>query len=169
MKSEIVKFQSSELICIKINERVYVAVKPICETIGLHADSAARSIKNDAILGSEHTVQHVQIGTNQSREYLLLPIEHIHGWLFGIDFKKVKEEVQPILLSYKKECYKVLFEHFYGKNKAINTNIEERYRLTEYRKKLNRLINRLWSRHRDVTTQIEHLDYSNAKQLGLAI
>lgn len=93
MENKVIRFHETELITLIDDAGTpFVAVKPICDAIGLNAESAVRGIKNHPILGSEHTIQSVQVGENQKREYLTLPIQYINGWLFSIDIKKVKPE-----------------------------------------------------------------------------
>ena len=51
------------------------------------------------------------------QETACLKLELINGWLFGVDESRVKdEEIRQRVLSYKRECYSVLFKHFYGRN-----------------------------------------------------
>jgi hypothetical protein len=50
------------------------------------------------------------------QETTLLKLELVNGWLFGIDESRVKdEETRQRVLAYKRECYQVLFQHFYGR------------------------------------------------------
>jgi hypothetical protein len=167
MKTEIIKFHESEIIALQEGADLLVAVKPICDAIGLNYSSAYTSIKNDEILGGAYAIRHTHDSSGRVQEMICLSIQHMHGWLFGIQTSKVKPEVRERLLIYKRECYQVLFEHFYGKNKNINANIQERHRLTAYKAKLNKLINKIMARHDEVKKRISALDNENYKQLGL--
>ncbi len=125
-ETKLVKFHDTKLICITDNGVLMVAIKPICDAIGLHADSALNAIKKDEILGPEHGIYHVQVEENQSRKYITLPIQHVHGWLFSIQSAKVKGEAKEKLLLYKKECYEVLFSYFFGNMRTmIESNKKE--------------------------------------------
>jgi hypothetical protein len=167
MKSELIKFHDTDILAVERENKWWIAIQPIAEAIGLNAESAVRGIKNDEILGPEHTVWSVQVGEKQSRNMVCLPIQHIHGWLFSIQSGKVRPEIRERLLTFKRECYEVLFNHFYGKNQLINSSLEERYRLATYLKKLNKLINRLMKRHKEVEREILLIDNQNYSQLGL--
>lgn len=47
---------------------------------------------------------------------ICLPIEMINGFLFGIDDSRIKDPlVQANIRKYKRECYKVSYNHFHPK------------------------------------------------------
>lgn len=146
MKTELVKFHETELITfIDNNSTPLIAIRPICEAIGLNADSAVRSIKKHPILGAWHTVESVMLGENRSMNHVLLPIEYVSGWLFSIDSSKVKLQARENLLTYQRECYRVLYEHFFGKQKVLEVNVSRKFEISERlviidieRKKLDR-------------------------------
>ncbi len=46
-----------------------------------------------------------------------LRIDLVNGWLFTIDESHVRdEETRNRVIAYKRECYGVLFKHFYGRS-----------------------------------------------------
>ena len=95
MENKLIRFYETELITfIDLQGKPFVAVKHICDAIGLNANSALRAIRNHPILGPASTVQYHQVGENQRREYLMVPIEYLNGWLFSIDINKVKPGAQ---------------------------------------------------------------------------
>ena len=119
MKTELVKFHDTELLCIKDNEDVFVSVRNIADAIGLNAESAVRGIKNHKILGDVATEQYGRDAIGRQNLMTYLPIQYLHGWLFSIDIAKVKPEVQPRLEMFQRECYQVLYDHFFGKTKIV--------------------------------------------------
>jgi hypothetical protein len=126
-KLTIVKFHSTKIQCITDPDgSIHVALKPIMDAIGLHADSAWLGIKNDSILGAKHSVRRGLDAKNRQFPMQTLPIEYVHGWLFSIDASKVSAAAKPKLLQFKKECYQVLFDHFYGKYKVYEENLNRR-------------------------------------------
>ncbi len=141
--AEIVKFHDEEIIAIQVNGNVEIVFKFLVESLGLHFVSAVSGLKNDAILGAEHAIRQVQVGENQARKYLTLPIERVEGWLFSIQVSRVAPEIQEKLISYKKECYQVLHEHFSGKQRQITINSQERITIKEEMKQLNDELARL--------------------------
>lgn len=48
----------------------------------------------------------------KKREMLCLPLDYLNGWLFGVDAKRVKPEIRERLLTYQRECFRVLNDHF---------------------------------------------------------
>lgn len=55
---------------------------------------------------------------------LCLPIGMLNGWLFGVDTKRIKPEVKPALVMYKKECYSALHDYWHT-GAAINPRANE--------------------------------------------
>jgi hypothetical protein len=45
-------------------------------------------------------------------EMLMLPLDYLNGWLFGIDVSRIKEELKPRLMEYQSECFRVLADYF---------------------------------------------------------
>jgi hypothetical protein len=122
--SNLVKFQGNDIACVQIDGEYYVAIKPISEAIGLRHDSALEGIKSDEILSQLYGVRRMVAGDNKEREMGCLPLAYLNGWLFTIDANKVSEQARAVLLAYKRECYRVLHEHFFGRQEARNRATE---------------------------------------------
>lgn len=116
---DLVIFKGVEIPCTQHNGNFYVAVTPICEHIGLRSDKAIEAVKNNRSLAKVMRILSVE-GSRGMREMVCLPISHISGWLSNIDINKVNEKAQPVLEAYQDECYRVLFEHFFGRQEAHN-------------------------------------------------
>jgi hypothetical protein len=54
-----------------------------------------------------------------------LPVDYLNGWLFGINAKRVKEDVRDRLIIYQERCYKVLAEAFREGRLTVDSNFEE--------------------------------------------
>jgi hypothetical protein len=52
--------------------------------------------------------------TGGPQETLCLPLNLIPGWLFGIQTGRVKEEIRPKLIRYRRECFQALWDAFKG-------------------------------------------------------
>lgn len=86
-----------------------VAMKPICENIGLDWKSQYARIQRDEVLSTCMVIMTIQmLGDDQSREVTCLPLDYLNGWLFGIDINRCREEIRPALIQYKRECYSAL-------------------------------------------------------------
>lgn len=124
MKTEIIEFKDAEIYCPVENGTIYVAIKPICEALGVDANGQNQRIKRDEIL-SQLRVQ-VHATGRDSKQYKMdcLPLKYTFGWIFTIDENQVKEEAREKLIEYKHECYEVLYDHFWNNAKAIKRKEE---------------------------------------------
>lgn len=112
MKTQIIKFHDTQLLGYQDDKgTIWVAVKPICEGIGLNA----QQLRKDEILTRVGALKHLHDTSNRLQEMLCLPLDYVSGWLFTIQVSRVNPEVKPVLIAYKLECHKILFNHFYKK------------------------------------------------------
>jgi hypothetical protein len=109
---EIVKFHNDEIKVFSKNCKYYVALKPICDAIGLGWGSQTQSIKKHPVLSSVLT--HIVTTGADGKQYDMLCIEldYINGWLFKVNPAKLGGEVKGKVILYQRECYRVLAEHF---------------------------------------------------------
>jgi hypothetical protein len=125
MKTELVKFNEAEIVCV-IGDfgKIDIVIKPICEHLGLNSNWHIKAISDDEILGAERSEHTVQVGDDQPRKMVCLPLEFLNGWLFQIKFTNtMSDEKKAKLVDYKRKCYKALFHHFFGNmKKQIETN-----------------------------------------------
>lgn len=121
MKNQIqtVNFHNQTLITLQKDGVPYVAMKPICENIGLDWEAQRQRINRDEILGSTACMIKAVATDNKVRELLCLPIHYLNGWLFGVDVSRVKAEIKQKLITYKKECYQALFD-YWNNGVAVN-------------------------------------------------
>jgi hypothetical protein len=45
---------------------------------------------------------------------LCIPLDFMNGWLFGINASRVKDSIKEQLITYQRECYRVLADAFLG-------------------------------------------------------
>lgn len=91
-----------------------VAMRPICEAIGLDGDAQLQRIKRDAVLSSVTVITTVTGVDNRKYPHVCLPLEYLNGWLFGISTSRVKPEIRQRLEDYQRECYQVLNAYWNG-------------------------------------------------------
>lgn len=94
------------------NNQHYVAMKPIVENIGLDWVSQHKKIQRSEILNSTMVMMTIVAEDGKKREMLCLPLDYLNGWLFGVDARRVKPEIRERLLTYQRECFRVLNNHF---------------------------------------------------------
>jgi len=92
------------------NQTWWVAVKPICEALGINYKHQNLQIFNDPILGQLSCKTKTTGADGKTYEMLCLPEQFIYGWVFSL------QSNSPKLQQYKLECYKALYNHFHGAN-----------------------------------------------------
>lgn len=111
-----VNFRNDTLFAVERDDGVFVAIKPISDTLGLAWNKQLERIKRDPILAEGMTMT-VMPSPGGPQETTLLKLDLVNGWLFTIDEGRVKdEETRQRVLAYKRECYGVLHKHFYGRS-----------------------------------------------------
>lgn len=108
-----VEFQGDTLFAVEREGVPFVAIGPICDALGINTRRQRDRIKDDPILSEGCTVA-VLPSPGGHQETFCLRLDLVNGWLFTIDESRVREEARPRVLYYKRQCYAVLFQHFYG-------------------------------------------------------
>lgn len=121
-----IQFHNQSLVTFEQDGIYYVAMRPICENIGLDWAAQYSRIKRDEVLNSTVVIITMVAEDCKNREMFCLPIDYLNGWLFGIDVKRVKPEIRDTLIMYKKECYKALADYWMkGKaERSQNTQLD---------------------------------------------
>ncbi|MCZ7674295.1 MAG: hypothetical protein M5U34_47765 [Chloroflexi bacterium] len=101
----------------KGQREVYVSIRQMCELLGVSYQGQIRRINDDPVLSKQVKGVNITFTPSSSRgggvqETNCLPLDYLNGWLFGINAKRVKEEVRERLILYQERCYKVLTEAF---------------------------------------------------------
>ena len=113
-----INFNNQKILTVEKDGIKYVAVKPICENLGLAWSPQRTKIVENHILNETMTIIVTVAEDGKNREMVCLPIDMINGWLFTINLNKVSEEIRPLVIYYQKECYRALFE-FWNKPKEF--------------------------------------------------
>ena len=92
-----INFNNQQLLTVEKDGIRYVAVKPICENLGLDWASQFTKIKSNEILEPTIVFITTVAEDGKNREMVCLPIDMINGWLFTISPNKVSEEIKPIV------------------------------------------------------------------------
>ena len=123
IEQKTVDFKGDNLTAVRIeNGEVYVPIRPVCELVGIDWSAQRKRIAGDLLLSD--MAQGVAVTTTPStdgrgggeQQMLALPLSYFHGWLFGINAKRVKDDVRAPLLRYQRDCYRVLAEAFSPEN-----------------------------------------------------
>lgn len=98
----------------------WVAVKPICEALGVNYNRQFQNIKEDDILSGVFANQQTHDTSGRVQEMLCLPEKFIYGWVFSL-----RSDASG-LVEYKKKCYEVLYDHFHGALTARLNTLSQR-------------------------------------------
>ncbi|WP_252109047.1 MULTISPECIES: phage antirepressor N-terminal domain-containing protein [unclassified Halomonas] len=135
---------------------IRVAMKPICDGIGLEWHGQRQRIKRNAVL-SKGAVIITAPSKGGLQKVLTLPLTKLNGWLFGVDAARVKPEVRDRLIEYQEECFEVLNDYWQhgGAENPRFTTIDDR-------KPLNRAVRTLANLR---SAQGESADYAGMWKL----
>lgn len=108
-------FSGDTLLTVRSDGGVFVAVKPICDAVGLAWNGQLERLKRDAVLAEGMRI--IRIPSQGGRqETVCLPLELMHGWFFTIEDSRIKNpEARARVLLYKRECYAALHGYFAGR------------------------------------------------------
>lgn len=107
---EYVAFRSERLTLVWQNEEAYVAIRPICERLGLNWKSQHRKLTAPETLSTIHLMTTVA-EDGKAREMTCLHVMDVPFWLATIAPSRVKPELADVVRLFRQECKLVLFNH----------------------------------------------------------
>lgn len=125
------------------NNQHYVAMKPIVENIGLDWVSQHKKIQRNDILKSGMVMMTIPATDGKTYETACLPLDYLNGWLFGVDAKRVKPEIRERLLTYQRECFRALNNHFNQPKQAIKLPAPANANILATRAEMHSILNAL--------------------------
>lgn len=115
-----VNFRGDQLYGFEDDDGVFVALKPIVRALGLDWSAQLKRVKRDPVLVEGMAMMATPYGLGGDQEAVCLKIDLVNGWLFGIDSTRIKDQaVREKVILYQRECYGVLFKHFYKGAKPV--------------------------------------------------
>ncbi|WP_193090866.1 phage antirepressor N-terminal domain-containing protein [Halomonas colorata] len=103
---------------------VRVAMRPICDAIGIEWHGQRQRINRNPVLKTCAVIITSQLpGDTQRRQFLTIPLSKLNGWLFGVDASRVKPAIREKLIEYQEECFEVLSD-YWQKGEATNARQE---------------------------------------------
>lgn len=122
IEQKLVEFYGTELLAAKANDgKIYVAVKWICEGVGLSVDQAKRQVKNIQVdLVVSKGVSNLTLPTNGGvQEVLCIELDFLPLWLAKISITPAMQETSPEavenLVNYQLKAKDALAEAFLPK------------------------------------------------------
>ncbi len=108
-----VNFYGDELTAVLAEDgHVYVAIRHMCDALGLTVAPQTRRIKRDEILTDGYQGVTVLVTPGGRQTYGMLRADLVPLWLTGIRVASIKEELREKLTTFKREAAKVLWEAF---------------------------------------------------------
>lgn len=92
-----------------------VAVKPVCEILGVAYPPQFTKLKEHPIFSSVVTLSITTGADGKEYEMACLPLRYFPSWLFSINPNNVKEEIRECLLEYQKKCNDILYDYFFSR------------------------------------------------------
>lgn len=89
-----------------------VAVRPICEALGLSWSRQMRKLEENSRLKCCLMATVAEDGKNRSM--LCIPIKKVAAWLFSINPNKVKEAYKAVVIAFQDELQHVLYSYVKG-------------------------------------------------------
>lgn len=112
MRTKPVDFYGEEPTIAMSGETSYVALRPICNYLGLAWNGQYQRIQRDEVL-LRHTRQIMITGTDgRPRGMVGLQLEYLPGWLFGVTSSRLRPELAEKLTRYREECFQVLWRAY---------------------------------------------------------
>jgi hypothetical protein len=87
---------------------------------GQHRRILDDEVLSEVVMSVNITLTDIEPGSRRPKtsQMLCLPVDYVNGFLFGINAKRVKEDVGARLLRYQRECYQILAEAFLDRRVA---------------------------------------------------
>ncbi len=120
-----IPFYDDTINTVNIDGEVFVIMKHLCENLGIDWNAQRQRITRDSVLSVTTCMIHL-VTTTGKKEALCLPLEYINGFLFTIDDSRIQDKViREKIISYKRECYKVLYNHFHPKSNSTELSVQD--------------------------------------------
>lgn len=92
-----------------------VAVKPVCEILGVDYPGQFAKLKEHPLYSSVIGLSSTTGADGKTYEMVCLPLRYFPSWLFSINPNNVKEEVRENLMEYQKKCNDILYDYFFSR------------------------------------------------------
>lgn len=124
MKTTIVsvEFHGNPILTFNDGQTIRVAMKPVCEGIGLQWEAQLKRIKRHSILAEGMSIMDIP-SEGGIQLAVTLPLDMLNGWLFGVEPNKVRPEIKDKLIEYQRECFTVLHDYWAKKSQTVPASL----------------------------------------------
>lgn len=163
MKTQSIIVNQKEIFILTEANEKFVAIKPICEAIGVKYETQLEKLLNDEILGATIPLRGMVGADDKSRQMRVIPLRFVFGWLFTINPKNVKPEIKSQIIQYKMECYHALFDSFTKRSAVLKEKTQYQVEIDQLETELKedkryKRIQELKSAKTNVTKMLNSLD-----------
>ncbi len=124
-----VEFYDDQLTAVRADDgHVYVAVRHMCDSLGIDAQGQTRRINRHSVLAKGLTwvdILSTQGVHEQRRRAQVLRVDLVPLWLSGIRTSMVKEEMRTKLEQFQEQAAKILWEAFQDGKLTSNLSLDE--------------------------------------------
>lgn len=106
--SKFLEFNGKTLVFLAVDGQYWIALKPICEALGVNYNREYQNLNNDPIFSQLFAIQQMVGADNKVRKMVSLPEKWIYGWMMQINSSS------PDLIEYRRLCYEILNDYFHG-------------------------------------------------------
>lgn len=90
------------------DDQDWVAIRPICDILGVDYIRAFKNLQTDEDLKSEHRLMKAGDARGHKQNMVCLPEPFIYGWMFELRSKN------PKFKTWRKVCYRLMYDAFHG-------------------------------------------------------
>ncbi len=140
----LVPFHGDTITCIETPEGIFVAIKPICERLGISERVQRRKLMGDKRRWGADLMVLPSAGGHQ--ETCCIPLSKVSAWLFSISASKVNPELREAVEQYQDEASEVLDHHFRLRMAKQDARIAELKRQLWHSQEHLKMLNPKWQR-----------------------
>ncbi len=120
-----VPFHGQELAMVDHNGEPYVAMRPVCDGIGLEWARQSQKLTDQS---EKFNCVHMPTvaADGKQREMVCIPLKKLNGWLFSINPEKVAEGIRDRVIAYQEECFQALYDYWH-KGISLNPRKQQLY------------------------------------------
>lgn len=112
----VIPFHGVELRCVRDGQTTRVALRPICEALGLNWAAQQQKLVQDERFN--YMVIHMVAPDGKTRDTATLPADEISAWLFGVSVNRVAPSARPLLLAFQRETVTAIHDYWSGQQTA---------------------------------------------------
>lgn len=102
------EFNGRRLSVLSKDGQWWIAIKPICEALGIEYTRAFKNLKEDDFFDDALAKQPMRDAIGRLQEMACINEKYVYGWLSSL--RSDSEDLK----KYRRKCYDVLYHHFHG-------------------------------------------------------